>query len=938
MVGHRAIRPSLTILTFILLVPFGWTQPAEIRPATPQEIFQSAQEQIQDGRYDVAAQTLKQFLRGNPTEQDFRQLQENDPAVFQKLRNVVKWSDDPKVNADAQATVEQVVQQAEAANARFFQDPTRIQKFVNNLGQSTEERIFAEIELRKSGSAVVPYMVSSLRTTSDPAQKAGIYLTIRNLNLNTIPGFLAAAEGLSPDLTLGLLNAIANRSDLLQLLTYVETDITPYLWYYSATRDETTKPLREYCSDLLRSLTSGKSAQRIPSHELTVIAASISGGEKPFLAITDVTLWEWNQTKLQLESASLPKPKARTFYALETLKQAIQVDPTNIVATDLYARLATRKTVAESSYGSLAEADPQLFAILAALPRDRLLRMLDTAIRDKDTAVVLGVIQVIAVRSDPIAVDKEKESASENALVRALDYPDPRVQFAAAIGLLNIPGVPSHGRTDRIVEILARALSSAQTNSNPGKLGLVLVIDPDSMRAAKTTRLLAGLGFGTKTFLNGQTLLRNVREEGDFRFVLVDRHVANPQIRYLLAQLQADLNVAGRPVLVVASTDEVQPPQLEQLLLRLAALIAVTDDGGNLVPTPFAFDPRRPVPDLEAARIANAAKRDLVLQELYAARLARLERLVEAANLRGIGIETRLKYRIPQATLATLVSQFNISETSAPELFRQYTVANNVLKNLSAYTSAGLRLDVLGLPTIVDQLETGVDAERLKQFETLHASIDRTALSLPPDSSRDALLERDLRRITKNYAIAEVIPEPFSLVSLRNDLEEALNQPVLQPQAESVSAANAQLAAQWLQIIGLGQVTGYDLRPAETALRAALNQPSVASQAIDALSRVPSAETQQDLLNVALTEGRPDELRIQAANRTIDHIQRFGKLIPVSLQQALANANPKSNALLARLAVIRQLLDPAGQPVPKMILNYNPIFVTPPAAKPMPKK
>ena len=83
----------------------------------------------------------------------------------------------------------------------------------------------------------------------DSAQQAGIYLAVRSLDLETVPGFLAAAEGLTPDVKLGLISAIANREDLLRLLTYVETDLTPYLWYYSATRDQNSRSLQQYSAE-----------------------------------------------------------------------------------------------------------------------------------------------------------------------------------------------------------------------------------------------------------------------------------------------------------------------------------------------------------------------------------------------------------------------------------------------------------------------------------------------------------------------------------------------------------------------------------------------------------------------------------------------------------------------------------------------------------------
>ena len=139
------------------------------------------------------------------------------------------------------------------------------------------------------------------------------------------------------------------------------------------------------------------------SQELVKIAASIESGEKRFHAIDEVTVWNWNTDNLVLESQKVPQAKARSDYALKTLKLAVAADPRNEVASDQFVKLATRNAIVKASFGQLADADPQLFAILAALPGDRLLKMLDSAIANKDTPVVLGVIQVIAVRSDPIA-------------------------------------------------------------------------------------------------------------------------------------------------------------------------------------------------------------------------------------------------------------------------------------------------------------------------------------------------------------------------------------------------------------------------------------------------------------------------------------------------------------------------------------------------------
>ena len=231
--------------------------PAQAAPLPPDVLFKQAQSEIAAGRYDVAAETLKRFLAGNPSDAVYQALTRTRATTLLDLRRVVTWSDEPAANAEAKKTVEAIIAAGEAANAKLYRDPARIARFVRNLGESPEERVYAEQQLRLSGDAVVPVMVDALRTTSDPLLRTGITGAVKALNADQLPGLLAATVGLPTDLKLAILKAAVARPDVTALSASPDTDLMPHLWYYSASRREEERPLREFASLALDGLTGG---------------------------------------------------------------------------------------------------------------------------------------------------------------------------------------------------------------------------------------------------------------------------------------------------------------------------------------------------------------------------------------------------------------------------------------------------------------------------------------------------------------------------------------------------------------------------------------------------------------------------------------------------------------------------------------------------------
>ncbi len=921
------------------------------KPLTQLERFRTARDLILEGRFDIAGEYLKEFLANNPSDKDLLDIEARfGVTVFEKLKLVQRWSEDPKANADYLKVVDDIIAKDREARVKLYRDPARIAKFIRNLGATTEERIYAEQQLYPSGDAVVAPMVEILRSSSDLTLRSGILGAIRKLGPEIVPGFLASLEGMPDEMKPPVLAAIVARSDVLSLTNSAESDPRPWLWYYASA--DAMPNVKTDAAILLRSLV-GPIEKRPADVELYNLAKPFTEKKAQFKTLdavaNKVTVWVWDPAKMNVAPVVTSRAQAEEFYGYRYLRWSLERDPDDLASQELFLTFASERAVERCKFGVLSKSEPAAYQLLAAAPSEMLIRLLDQAMRAQNTALVFALAQGLADRAEKLAVNPTvidlpdgKKVEKPAVLVKALDYPEPRVQLVAAIGLLRVPGPAQHGKQARVVEILKRSAGAEPPAAGTTNTGRALVVDPVDIRGARLSKYLGQLGFVTERFASGRDLLRRVNRASDFDLIVIDRHLANPELGDVLSQLHADANIARRPILVVASTDKVIPVPLDQMLLRLAGLVAITDTEEPTVTTPFAIDPTRPPPDdIEKARRDITATRDRDFARIYESRLARLKRIVDAANLPTTkAMEDRLNLRLPQFTWAAIMAEYLITPQSAPDTVRRFQAITSIVKSRPELSEAPQRVNTDGIVRLIEEIQVSLGAERLAKLEELRKRIPPDSLALPPNTSRDPILEAKLTRLVGNRKGMTVVPEPYSLIGFEDDVKASFQEPGMMPRDPGEKRLAAKYAVEWLRRLALNEIPGYDVRPAEPALKTAMREDELAEPAIDALSRIPTAEAQQDLLNVALSVMRPAEIRFRAADRALLHIQANGKLIPKNMLDALPPAAEmeKVGDLKGKLLVLQQVLLGTKNEIGTLVPKYpNPL--TPPAPPmPEPKK
>jgi CheY-like chemotaxis protein len=920
---------------------FGGIAPAQQAekgvPANPKDVYQQFRGHLSEGKFDIAALFLQSFVDSKPSDQDLFDIEARyGSTVFSQLRTLRKWSDDPKVDATAKANVELLNKMLKDATDKLLKDPGRVNKFIRNLGESYEEKEFAKFELKRTGDFAIPYMVEAFRANLNPAVTSGIVETIPKLNGDTLAGWIAALDGMTPDQQFVVLSKIIERDDILNLIMKVQTDIRPYLWRLAG--QDASPPLKQFALDVLGKVVTGASKKQ-PESELVAAARVFADHKGTYLGVAAagdgspslVPVWTWNDATKKLElNANVAAGQADEYYGLRYARWALDKSPDFEPAQALMLSIAAERAMDRGKFADLSRTDPNVYKLLADAPSTVLADLLARGIAEKRTGVVLALTQVTGDRA---------EKGSAGLLEKALDYGDPRVQLAAASALLRAPTPPSDRVRVKIVEVLRRA-AGADPNALPETKGQALIADPNRQRADDAAVYFRALGYETEIFTNGRDLLKRTSRASDFDIVLIDHHLPNPELGDVIANLRADTRAARRPILVVASTSQPTPPTIDQLLLRFALLIAATETDPIGMPAPFVPDPKKPEEQQAIDRKTTQERRDDVFRTTMVSRMERLQRVLDTSGIELSDAQKyQLKLRSEQITAAVLAAEYPLSAESAPRAYSNYLA---LLKQIGIQPSVPAykrRVGVDHLMKLIERLETDVAKHKPSgdKYEMLRGRVDAEMLGLNVEPARDAEAEARLSKQFRNVASVRVVPEAPSRTWLEADVNAAFQNPADRPRDTAEKKAAAKLAVSWLSKMATGEVKGFDAKAAAKELIDALGSEDLAEAAIDGVSRFPTAEAQQELITSALRIGRALPVRVKSADAAIRHVQMNGKLVAKPLIDGVIDLSGKEMDadLRAKLLVLKGLLAPNAKDYITGLKAYSPPLAPPPMM-PMP--
>jgi CheY-like chemotaxis protein len=526
------------------------------KPETATELWRYMNHEIELGHFKLADDYLKGFIAKNPSDDELLQIQERDGnSAFARLLTI------PELQADAKPLVDRVNEVLQ----RHLSDPGRLSKLIRNLSASPEEREYSEMQLRRSGPAAVPALMQALMSSQNNlVQHTAILDALTNLGKNAVPPLYAALAVPDPTTREELIETFRRKAD---------TGSIPFLWYYSASPGQ-PELVRQRAQETLAILL-GVSTAKLPAAKdaLTQVAEKYYQHQVPVEDPAGIKVWRWEGK--QLVSQTLTGSQAEEFYGLQAARQALELDPTYLPAQVVFLSLALEKGFERAGLDQpLSKGAPAVKDLLDSVNPQLIITVLNRALDEHRLPVILAATRGLGDLAEVSAV-KPSAGAGAPVIVRAMYYPDRRVQLAAADSLLRIPAAPAPSAAARAVEIFRRAIAGDE-------MPKVLVADMNEDRANAVAAAVKKAGYEPVIVRTGREALHRLTEAADIDALLIDAGTPDPGLTYLLGQLRADVNVGLLPVIVTAPADRVESLQRFVANYRNVWVMAATADAEAL--------------------------------------------------------------------------------------------------------------------------------------------------------------------------------------------------------------------------------------------------------------------------------------------------------------------------------------------------------------------
>jgi hypothetical protein len=328
----------------------------------------------------------------------------------------------------------------------------------------------------------------------------------------------------------------------------------PYLWHMHASTkypEAVRKRAKEVLASLLRI---GIENVADAKETLLMMAERYYQHKVPFMEGKPVQIWPWDGEKIEVKPVELSHYNAEEFYGTRYAKEALDLDPSYLPAQVVLLSLMLERYYKPKVEQVLTEKmPPKMHQLLTTIDVDLILRVLERAMEEKQVPVMLPLIQALGERGDAKAAHP-KPGGQPRGIVKALYYPDRRVQFAAMKAMLKMPTtVRPAVASDRIVDLTRRFLA---TESQPK----ALVIAAPEAEKANVREVVKFLGFGdvlvntpSELFDKKTGSLKTQYNSADFDLLILHRGMGDNEFSHAFSKVRQYYDLASLPMLVVVT-------------------------------------------------------------------------------------------------------------------------------------------------------------------------------------------------------------------------------------------------------------------------------------------------------------------------------------------------------------------------------------------------
>ncbi|MFO0863851.1 MAG: hypothetical protein U0744_04195 [Gemmataceae bacterium] len=333
----------------------------------------------------------------------------------------------------------------------------------------------------------------------------------------------------------------------------------PYLWHMS---ESTKYPqiIRERAKETLGLLLDTDPKNLAPAKVMLVQQAEkYYTHNVRFRDPKGVRLWPWDGTAVATTPIDLRPDQAEEFFGLRYSREALELDTSYVPAQTVFLNFTLERTYLPRWDKFLVEPAPaQLQQLLATIQAELLLSTLDRALEDRNVPVILPIVQALGDRGEGRAV-RLSASGAPQGLLRALYYPDTRVQTAAVRAFLKMPGTQAAAAKSRVVEVLTRLVALEGSPKT-------LVIGAPNERNIEYRKGLKETGLEPVFAPTLNKAFEMLRQGGEYHAIFVDQSVKPADLNMGVTQVRADPDFGQLPIFVFAAKQNI--PVMEKTAER----------------------------------------------------------------------------------------------------------------------------------------------------------------------------------------------------------------------------------------------------------------------------------------------------------------------------------------------------------------------------------
>jgi len=530
--------------------------PLAADPKTPDELFEATILMVDIVRIDLAKLYLDKLMEESLDDETLMALREKyGAAPFLKLTNV------PELKSAAS----RLLDMSNAAAAKQANDPARIAKLIADLEGEPEQKAVAEAELQALGTKVVPGLLAVIINPELADRHSSAMLAILRVGEPAVPLLVGALE--APEASF--------RAKVITLLGHMRSPLAvPSLWYPAMSADQPPE-VREAAHEALARLLKVTPADVERLGTDGTVARMLKTVREHFRQEHDwkttekVKLWSWNSKSATIVARLVDPDEASDIVAFKFARQAQALAPELRTTQVLYLCLALASDIRRTGFDKPLPTGPgTAHDVALSVGSDVAIDVIAEAFNATRPVVAAAALKVFS----QIGTLNQMHLAGprRSPVVLGLDYPDPRVQFAAAAAILQIDPPSAFRGSQRVVDVLKRALHT------DGRAHAIIG-EVSTDRGAMIGGIMRELGYESLVFTSGRDVFTVAASRNDVELIVLHPNMVRWPLSETLANLRADARTAKIPVIIHGPAALTEKLRTQSRLFQLVAFSSASE-------------------------------------------------------------------------------------------------------------------------------------------------------------------------------------------------------------------------------------------------------------------------------------------------------------------------------------------------------------------------